>query len=394
MTMRQTPLPAGDTFLAWLASQAAQRDLAGLTRTPPVRFLAHPADQDHPELIDLAGNDYLGLSQDPRVTRAAADAALRWGAGAGASRLVTGNLALHTDLEQALAEFCGQPAGLVFSSGYLANLGVVTALVGRGDLVICDAHAHASLMDACRLSRARVVTVEHLDVEAVSDLLASRPERHALVITESLFSVLGDAAPITDLAEACECNAAVLLVDEAHGIGVAGPDGRGLVYGTGLADQPNVLVTATLSKALGSQGGVVLGPAPLREHLLNQARSFGYDTGLAPAAAAAALTALEVLRDQPELVSKLHGVGRRLAEALGKSPAPGAVLPIPMPGPQQALAVRDSCARQGLAVGCFRPPSVPDRISRIRITAKASLTPEQLLQAEQILHTALTEVCD
>jgi 8-amino-7-oxononanoate synthase len=372
------------SFLRRLEGAAGQRETAGLTRTLRPR----PVEGD--PLLDLAGNDYLGLATDPRIVRAAADAALTWGAGARASRLVTGTTALHAALETALAEFCSQPSGLVFSTGYAANLGAVTALAGRGDLIVSDAHVHASLVDACRLSRARVTVTGHNDVAAVDAALAARAETHALVLAESVYSVLGDAAPLVELADVCRRREAVLVVDEAHALGTAG-DG-GLVAAAGLAGRPEVVVTGTLSKSLGSQGGFVLGHPLVRDHLVNTARSFVFDTGLAPAAAGAALAALDVVRAEPQRVSAVRAVAARLAAAAGVPVPAAAVLSIGMPTPEAAVAAADACARSGLRVGCFRPPSVPDGVSRLRVTARATLTGPELNRAATSLATALTEV--
>jgi 8-amino-7-oxononanoate synthase len=374
---------SSEPFLNRLAAAAEVRDQAGLTRRLSDRRL------DGPVLLDLAGNDYLGLSTDLRVRSAAARAAIDWGAGAGASRLVTGSLELHTGLEEALARFCGQPAGLVFSTGYAANLGAVTALAGRGDLVVSDAHVHASLVDACRLSRARVTVVDHNDVEAVEEALDGRPESNAVVLVESVYSVLGDAAPLADLADVCARNGAVLIVDEAHALGTAGEGGRGLVAEAGLAGRADVVVTGTLSKSLGGQGGFVLGHPAVREHLVNTARSFIYDTGLAPAATAAARTALEVLEAEPERVADLRRVARILADiAEGPEPA-GAVVSIVMPSADAAVLAAAECATAGVRVGCFRPPSVPDGFSRLRLTARAGLTRDELSLAATTLAAAL-----
>ncbi|MDX6374273.1 MAG: 8-amino-7-oxononanoate synthase, partial [Nocardioidaceae bacterium] len=216
----------------WLASESAARDAAGLQRTLRPR----PAEG---ATTDLAGNDYLGLSRDPAVVEAAAAAARRWGAGAGASRLVTGTLELHAQLERELAAYLGQPAALVFSTGYHANLAAVAALGGRDALVVSDAHVHASLVDAVRLSKAAVEIVPHHDVAAVGESLASAGDTRALVLVESVYSVLGDEAPLAALAAVCERYDALLVVDEAHGLGVRGP---GLVRELGLAGLPHVLV--------------------------------------------------------------------------------------------------------------------------------------------------------
>jgi 8-amino-7-oxononanoate synthase len=366
-----------------LARAAAERELAGLTRR------LDPQPPGGGPLLDLAGNDYLGLSTDPRVSAAAADAALRWGAGARASRLVTGSTHLHARLEQALADFCGQPAGLVFSTGYAANLGAVTALAGRGDLIVSDAHVHASLVDACRLSRARIAITGHNDAQAVEAALAGRAEAHAVVLIESVYSVLGDAAPLGELAQVCRRHGAVLVVDEAHALGTAGERGRGLVAQAGLAGRSEVVVTGTLSKSLGSQGGFVLGQCAVREHLVNTARAFIYDTGLAPASAGAALAALSVLQAEPERVDAVGRAAATLAR-IAAAPAPAAaVLSVVMPSAQAALAGAASCADAGVRVGCFRPPSVPDGISRLRLTARATLSDAELQLAAGALSRAL-----
>ena len=250
--------------------------------------------------VDLASNDYLGLSQHPAVIDGGVQALRTWGAGSTGSRLVTGNTELHEEFEDALAEFVGAPSALVFSSGYAANLAAVVALSGPGSLVVSDAHSHASLVDACRLSRARVVVTPHRDVDAVDAALASRHEDRAVVITDSVFSADGALAPLLPLHEVCRRHGALLIADEAHGLGVRGDGGRGLLHEVGLAGAPDVVMTTTLSKALGSQGGVVLGPTAVREHLIDAARPMIFDTGLAPAALGAALAALRVLVAEPD----------------------------------------------------------------------------------------------
>jgi 8-amino-7-oxononanoate synthase len=365
----------------WLAEQAAEREAAGLTRR------LRPRATDDPT-VDLAGNDYLGLSRDPAVRQAAADAALTWGGGAGASRLVTGTLDLHAELESELAGYVGQESALVLSSGYAANLAVVTALADRSAHVISDAHIHASLVDATRLSRARVTVVPHSDVGAVGDALAAGAGTRTLVLVESIYSVLGDAAPLSDLADLCAESGALLVVDEAHGLGVHGP---GLVAERGLAGHPAVVVTATLSKSLGSQGGAVLGPVALREHLVNRARPFIFDTALAPAPTAAALAALRVLRARPDLVGMVHDRVRLLADALGVVPSDGAVLSIPMPSPQAAVAAQAAALAEGIRVGCFRPPSVPDGVSRLRATASAGIGESDWERAVGVLVAVVKE---
>ena len=363
----------------WLKTQAEQRERDGLVRS------LRPRDVKS-DLLDLAGNDYLALSRDPRVREAASLAALEWGAGAGASRLVTGTLQVHADLEAALTQLTGLEAALVHSTGYHANLSAVTALADKDTLLVSDAHIHASLVDACRLSHGTVEVVGHNDLGDVERALSARRQPRAIVLAESIYSVLGDRAPLAELFALCERFDATLLVDEAHGIGVAG-GGRGLVHAEGLTSRDGVVVTMTLSKALGSQGGAVLASAEVIDHLINRARPLIYDTGLAPAATGAALEALRIIGAEPTLVERVNVVAQALAKAAGVAPVAGAVLSVEMPGPREALAAQAECARHGVRVGCFRPPSVPDGISRLRITASAGLDDDQLAGACRVIAT-------
>jgi 8-amino-7-oxononanoate synthase len=365
-------------FEQWLAEQAQQREDAGLTRRLVAR---HPSEP----VIDLAGNDYLGLARHPRVVEGAVAAAQEYGAGAGASRLVTGTLTLHEELEQALATFTGFPAALVFSTGYHANLSAVSALTDADTLVVSDAHVHASMIDACRLSRAHVQVVPHNDTDAVDAALAGRTQERAVVLVESIYSVLGDAAPIRELADVCAARGAVLIADEAHAIGVAGADGRGLLHEAGLGPRPDVVATLTLSKSLGAQGGAVLSSPAVREHLVNRARPFIYDTGLAPAAAGGALAALHVVEGEPGRVARVNEISGVLARACGVGHPAGAVLAVPMPGPLEAVAAVEKAAGNGVRIGCFRPPSTPDGISRLRLTAHAQLDDDDLARAVAVL---------
>ncbi|MFC0597767.1 8-amino-7-oxononanoate synthase [Streptomyces palmae] len=362
----------------WIDAQRARRRRAGLVR----ELRPRPADSP---LLDLACNDYLGLAHHPEVTAAAAEAAARWGAGSTGSRLVTGSTELHAELEAELADFCGFEAALVFSSGYTANLAAVTALTGQGALVVSDAGNHASLIDGCRLSRAEVEVVAHAEPEAVAKVLDGHRGR-ALAVTDSVFSVDGDAAPLARLAEACRAHGAGLLIDDAHGLGVLGAAGRGAPHAAGLAGAPDVVATATLSKALGSQGGVVLGPAKVVEHLVNTARTFIFDTGLNPAAAGAALAALRLLRREPDRAARARAVAdalyRGLTDAGLSAVRPDAsVVSVRAPSPEAAVRWAADCRAAGVLVGCFRPPSVPDGISRLRLTARADLTDEQVAEA-------------
>ncbi|RSS42415.1 8-amino-7-oxononanoate synthase [Streptomyces sp. WAC08241] len=379
--------PPRRTAFDWTDAEARRRADAGLVRTLRPRA----AESD---LLDLAGNDYLGLTRRPEVTGAAAGAARRWGAGATGSRLVTGTTLLHTDLERELAAFCGFEAALVFSSGYAANLAVLTALGGRDSLIVSDAANHASLVDGCRLARAETAVVPHADPDAVRKTLEAHPGRRALVVSDSVFSVDGDRAPLAELAAVCRAHGAGLVVDDAHGFGVLGDGGRGALHGAGLAGDEDVVATLTLSKSLGSQGGAVLGPARVIEHLVNAARTFIFDTGLAPAAVGGALASLRLIAAEPGLAGRVRTVATGLYERLtaaGLTAArpDAAVVSVRAPSPEAALRWAADCREQGLAVGCFRPPSVPDGVSRLRLTARADLTDAQIDRAvETVLRTA------
>ena len=386
-----------NSMIEWIERQAAVRDRRGLVRRP----LPRAADD---RFIDLASNDYLGLAVDPRVAEAAAAAASLWGAGATSSRLVAGTTRLHLELEQELAKLAGMETALVFSSGYLANIGVITALGGPGTLMVADEHCHASMIDGFRLSRSRTESFTHNSVEDAGFLLADRQEPRALIAVESVYSVLGDEAPLAGLLALAEEHDAVLLIDEAHSLGVTGTgnlQGRGSVAGTSLAGHPNVIVTATLSKALGSQGGAVLGSALLREHLINRARSFIFDTGLAPASAAAALAAVRIIQDEPSRAGSVRSNAAALAAGLAPALAgrgaaveqtAGAVQSIAMPSAESALAAAQAARTAGVRIGCFRPPSVPDGTSRLRLTARATLTPKEIEDSCAVLRVILEEL--
>lgn len=363
----------------WLAERAALRVERGTVRADPVL-----RDAGGLPALDLASNDYLGLSRDPRVVAAAHAALDRHGAGATASRLVTGTLEVHRELEAALADLTGQASALAFSTGYAANLGVLTAMSGRGAEILLDEHAHASLHDAARMSRVPHATFRHNDIEHLDALLGERRGSRVVVAVESIYSVLGDAAPLVALAEVTGRHDALLVVDEAHGIGVAG-HGRGLVAEVGLAGAPNVIVTATLSKSLGAQGGAVLGPPALREHLVNAARSFIYDTGLAPAAAGAAAEAARLIAGDASFANRVRANASAIAAVCRIVESAGAVQSLPMPSPAAAVAACLELRERGVLVGCFRPPSVPDGISRLRITARADLSAAEVGAAAHLV---------
>lgn len=382
--VRATRRPVADdaSALDWLSEAAAARDAAGLHRVPLVR------DVDVP-LLNLASNDYLGLSTHPAVIAGAHAALDSFGAGSTASRLVAGTTRLHIDFEEEIADFLGFDAALCFSSGYLANVGAITALAGRGDLIVSDTGTHASLIDGCRLSRARVVVVGRGDVDAVAAALRTRAESRALVVTDSVYSVDGEPAPVGQLYRTAREHNAVLLVDEAHALGVRGPGGRGVVAESKLSGARDLVVTAVCSKSLGAQGGIVLGSREIREHLVDVARTFIFDTGLNPAAVGAARAALGVLRAQPELPERLRHNATRMAHSLDAPVPAAAVISRIVGDPQPAVEAAARCRDRGVLVGCFRPPSVPLGTSRLRLTVRADLDDATVDHAAQVVGEAL-----
>jgi 8-amino-7-oxononanoate synthase len=370
--------------LAWLDSRAATRRSEGLRRS------LSPRSPGSGGLLDLASNDYLGLARHPAVVQAGCDALATWGAGSTGSRLVTGSTELHASFEAALAAHMGFSTALTFSSGYLANIAAVTSLAGVGDLVVSDAVNHASIIDACRLSRARVVVTPHRLVSAVAEALSSRSESRALVVTDAVFSVDGDLAPLAELLEVCRSYGAVLVIDEAHSLGVVGTFGRGAAFAAGLAGSPDVVLTATLSKALGSQGGAVVASTQVIDHLVDSARSFIFDTGLAPACVGAAEAALALVARDSELSAAAVSNAALLASYAGEvgletSRPAAAVVPVVIGAPSSALSAQAVCAEHGVRVGCFRPPSVPDGRSRLRLTARADLSDDHLATVREAL---------
>lgn len=392
MTAPPVPTPhlAGhpDPF-AWLDDAATRRASAGLTRR------LHPrAAGERP--IDLAGNDYLGLARHPAVAAAAADACRRWGVGATGSRLVTGSTALHAGLERELAEYYGSPAALVFSSGYAANLAMVTALADPHGTLLCDRYNHASLVDAARLAKAagtRVTVLPHRDLDATHAALATAGAGRRLVLSDTVFSVDGDLTDLAALHALCREHGAGLLLDDAHGLGVLGHGGTGAASAAGLRGSPDVVVSVTLSKALGAQGGAVLGSEAVVRHLVETARTFIFDTGLAPPAVAGALAALHLLRAEPERAGRVRAVARRLSGELRgagfvTSTPDAAVVSVRAPSPEAAVEWARRCRDAGVMVGCFRPPSVPDGHSRLRLTARADLDDATVERALEVIAAA------
>jgi 8-amino-7-oxononanoate synthase len=359
-----------DGELAALAAKGLRRALEplGPAQGPVVTVDGRP-------MVNLCSNDYLGLAPDPRLRRAAAEAAEREGAGAGAARLVAGDLPVHGALERALAAFKGTEAALLFSSGYHANAGVPPALVGRGDAVFSDVLNHASIVDGCLLSRAELVRYRHLDVAELSDLLARTKARRKLVVTDAVFGMDGDAAPLGEIADACERHGAMLYVDEAHSAGVLGPTGAGLAEALGVADRVDVHM-GTLGKALGAFGAYVAGSRRLVDLLVSRSRTFIFTTALPPAACGAALAALEVLRTEPARRERLQALAARMKAGLERlgfdlSRVVAPIFPVVLGTEERALAASRALRARGFFVRAIRPPTVPRGTSRLRVALTA-----------------------
>jgi 8-amino-7-oxononanoate synthase len=334
-------------------------------------------------LLDFCGNDYLGLARDPAVLAAAQDALARDGAGSTASHLVCGHGALHDALEREVADWLQAPRALLFGSGYLANLGVLQALLGAGDTCVQDKLNHASLIDGARLSGARLRRYPHGDAQAAQRQLQAAGEGAALLATDGVFSMDGDVAPLRALAAAAQAQDALLYVDDAHGVGVHGPDGRGSVAASDLSVREVPLQLATLGKALGGYGAVVAGEAALIEHLLQSARAYIYTTALPPAQAAASLAAVRIARSDAHRRERLHtniAMFREAAALRGVTllPSDTPIQPLPCGNEAATLAMAQALEENGFWVGAIRPPTVPEGGSRLRITLGAQHTPAQI----------------
>ena len=344
---------------------------------------------DGKPVLLLCSNNYLGLADHPRVREAAAEAAMRYGAGSGASRLVSGNMTIHRRLEEQLAAFKQSEACVLFGCGYLANAGVVSALAREGDVVFSDALNHASIIDGCRLAKAETFVYRHLDVDHLEWGLRQAEGRGSLIVTDGVFSMDGDMAPLTEIVELAQSYDARVMVDEAHGTGVLGPDGRGAVAAAGLEDEVD-LVMGTLGKALGSYGAYVCCDAQMARYLVNTARTLIFSTALPPPTVAAAMAALELLREQPRRVEKLQRNGAVLRAALAdhgvRVPA-GETPIVPLIVGDAADAV-DACERaleRGVFAQAIRPPTVPAGSSRLRLAVMASHTKSELREAAGVL---------
>jgi glycine C-acetyltransferase/8-amino-7-oxononanoate synthase len=376
-----------------IAERLAELERLGLSRR--LRMISGPQGPtvllDGKPVLLLCSNNYLGLADHPKVREAAADAAMRWGVGAGASRLVSGSMTIHRRLEERLASFEGTEAALLFGSGYLANLGVIGALAGAGDVIFSDELNHASIVDGCRLSRAEVVVYRHRDIEHLDWSLRRSGERRAgrLIVTDSVFSMDGDIAPLAHIAELAQIYGARFVVDEAHATGNVGPDGRGAVAAAGLEGEIDVVI-GTLGKALGSYGAYACASGETIQYLINTARSLIFSTAPGPPAVAGALAALELLQERPHRVERLRSNARTLRRALAAEGFPVTdsemhIVPLIVGGERDALRLCAEAIERGVFAQAIRPPTVPAGTSRLRLTAMASHTPGELRQAAKTL---------
>ena len=341
------------------------------------------------EVLNFSSNDYLGLSNDARLKRAVVEAIEQYGLGAGASRLICGNMRAHEELEAQLALFKKSESALVFSSGYMANTGTISALMGRNDIVLSDKLNHASIIDGIILSRAKFLRYPHADVQALEGMLrTSDPTQRKLIVTDSVFSMDGDKAPLKEIVDLARRYEAMVMVDEAHGIGVLGAHGGGLVEELGLQDQVDIQM-GTLSKAVGVLGAYVCGTSLLREYLINKSRAFIYTTALPPALAHAAGVALQIIQQDDRLRGQLIDNAQYLLAGLKSlgldtmnSSTP--IIPVLVKDPARAMDISRYLLKQGIFVQAIRPPTVPEGTARLRLTVMATHTDadlEELLNA-------------
>jgi len=351
---------------------------------------------DGQPVLLLCSNDYLGLANHPRVRGAAAEAAMQWGAGAGASRLISGNMQPHGRLEKRLAAFKGYESALLFGSGYLANTGTIAALAGRGEVVFSDELNHASIIDGCRLSRAETFVYRHADVEHLAWGLREAGGRGALIVTDGVFSMDGDVAPLEELARLARQHRSRLMVDEAHATGALGPGGRGSVAAAGLSGEVDV-VMGTLGKALGSYGAYVCASRELTEYLLNAARSFVFSTAPPPPVVAASLAALELLESHPERVERLVANATTLrsalaAEGLAVGGSGTQIVPVEIGDAARTMELSERILERGVFAQGIRPPTVPEGTSRLRFTVMSTHRAGELEHAAKLVGTAAHEL--
>lgn len=372
----------------WMQTEYTAVEQAGLLRHLRTIMTAPTGtvNLDGCDVVLLGSNNYLGLSTHPDVIRSAVEATQTYGTGASGSRLLSGNSDLYTALETNLAKTKGTEAALVFSSGYAANTSIIPVLAGEGDLILSDELNHASIIDGCRLSRATKKIYQHCDVVHLKTLLAESSEyKRRLIVTDGVFSMDGDIAPLQDIYQVAMNYNAMLLVDDAHGFGVLGKDGSGTVGHCGLTGE-YIIQMGTLSKAIGCLGGYVAGSRVLIELLINRARGFIFTTGLPPATLAAANVGINVMRSSPELRHNLLRNAETLKTALNNLgytllPSQTQILPVLLGEPQRATHVAESLLTEGVFAPAIRPPAVPSGTSRLRVTVMATHTEAEIHHA-------------
>ena len=347
---------------------------------------------DGDPVLLLCSNNYLGLADHPRVREAAADAALRWGVGAGASRLVSGTMTVHRALEERLAAFKGTESALLFGSGYLANVGVVSALAGAGQTVFSDELNHASIVDGCRLARAKTVVYRHGDVEHLAWCTARADPTGGVIVTDSVFSMDGDVAPLAEIVEIARSGGLRVVVDEAHGTGCVGPGGRGAVADAGLEGEVDVVI-GTLGKALGAYGAFAACSSTMAAYLTNCARSLIFSTALPPPAVAGAAAALDLLEEEPARVEQLQANAGALRDELARegfdvSGSTTQIVPLVIGEAAMAMAICEAALERGVFAQAIRPPTVPAGTSRLRLAVMASHTKDELRDAARALGRA------
>lgn len=349
-----------------LSSRRLRRTLRETAPCGPVRVR-----REGRRLVSFCGNDYLNLSQHPAVKRAAMEATERWGAGAGASRLVTGNHPLFAALERRLAALKGSEDACVFGSGYLANLGIVPSLAGKGDLILADELSHACLRAGAALSEARIEIFRHNDLGHLTALLAAHraAHGHVLLLTDGVFSMDGDRAPVAALGKIAAAHDAWLMTDDAHGIGVVG-GGRGSSFADGARDAVP-LQMGTLSKAVGSYGGYLCASRPVVDLIRTRARPFIYSTGLPPGAVAASIASLDLIANEPALVAQPLRKAALFCARLDRPPPESCIVPVLLGTPDRALAASRLLEDEGFLVTAIRPPTVPEGTARLRLTFSA-----------------------
>jgi glycine C-acetyltransferase/8-amino-7-oxononanoate synthase len=348
------------------------------------------------EVLLLCSNNYLGLADHPKVREAAAAAALRWGAGAGASRLISGNMEPHRELESRLAEFKGYEAALLFGSGYLANTGTIAALAGAGEVVFSDELNHASIVDGCRLSRAETFVYRHGDLEHLAWGLSEAGGRGALIVSDGVFSMDGDIAPLAELAELARRHGCRLMVDEAHATGAVGPGGRGSVAAAGLEAEVDVIV-GTLGKALGAYGAYVCASDETVDFLVNTARPFIFSTAPPPPAIGAAAAALELLESEPQRPQLLQENAATLraalaAEGLAAGRSRTQIVPIEVGDAERTMELCERVLERGVFAQGIRPPTVPEGSSRLRFTVMSTHRAVELERAAKLVGAAAREI--